>query len=260
MKRSTSRRRLDGHLARLLAIGFWLIVWQLASMYIAQEILLVSPVSTCKAFLRLCGTAKFYQAVLGSFGRILAGFSLGTLLGVALAALSYAFEGVRILLAPMMTIIKATPVASFVILALIWISSKNLSVLMSFLMVLPITYANVLQGLNGADPKLLEMAQVFRMRPFDRVRAILAPAAFPYLLAAARLSLGMCWKAGIAAEVIGQPKNSIGSALQQAKVYFNTPDLFAWTLTVILLSLGFEKLVLLLADRLQSGEGRTEDA
>ena len=255
MKRSTSYNKRNTSIVKALAIAFWLIVWQLMSMYVGQEILLVSPVSTCKAFLQLCGNEKYYQAILGSFGRILLGFSLGTLLGLALAALSYAFEAVHVLLAPLMTVIKATPVASFVILALIWISSRNLSVLMSFLMVLPITYSNALQGLNEADPKLRELARIFRMRPLNRVRAILAPAVFPYLIAAARLSLGMCWKAGIAAEVIGQPRNSIGSALQQAKVYFNTPELFAWTLTIIILSLAFEKLVLFLAGRMQKRGG-----
>ena len=257
MKRSTTLRKPQRSIIRLLAILFWLVVWELASVWIGQEILLVSPVSTCRAFLRLLGTSRFYRAVLGSFGRILLGFSLGTLLGVLLAALAYAAAPVRILLAPMMTVVKATPVASFVILALIWISSKNLSVLMSFLMVLPITYGNILQGLDGADPELMEMAEVFRVRPWGRIRAILAPAAFPFLLSAARLSLGMCWKAGIAAEVIGQPRNSIGSALQQAKVYFNTPDLFAWTLAVILLSLAFEKCMLWLVNRLYE---RTEGA
>ena len=250
MKRSITLRKLPKSVIRLLAILFWLVVWQIASVCVGQEILLVSPVSTCKAFLRLLGSAKFYQAVAGSFGRILLGFALGTLLGVFLSALAYALEPVRILLAPLMTAVKATPVASFVILALIWISSKNLSVLMSFLMVLPITYQNVLSGLDGADGKLLEMARVFRMGRWNRVRAILAPAAFPFLLTAARLSLGMCWKAGIAAEVIGQPRNSIGSALHQAKVYFETPDLFAWTLAVILLSLAFEKCMLWLVNRL----------
>ena len=253
MKRSTTLRNSQKIGVRLLAILFWLIVWQIASACVGQEILLVSPVLTCKTFFQLLGTTKFYQAVLGSFGRILAGFALGTGLGILLAALSYCLDVFRALFAPLMTVIKATPVASFVILALIWISSKNLSVFMSFLMVLPITYANVLAGLESADPKLLEMAQVFGMRADRRARAILAPAAFPFLLAAARLSLGMCWKAGIAAEVIGQPKNSIGSALQQAKIFFATPELFAWTLAIILLSLGFEKCMLFIINRAYRG-------
>ncbi len=243
MKRISTSPKARDKLLRLGAVAFWLLLWQIGSMLLNQEILLVSPVSACATLIRLMGESSFYQAVLGSFGRILAGFILSTLLGIVLAALSRAFSPVRILLRPLLSAIKATPVASIVILALIWIRSTNLSIFISFLMVLPIVYENVLEGFDSADPKLLEMARVFRI-PFPaRVRAIYAPAAFPMLLTAVRLSLGMCWKAGIAAEVIAQPRNSIGSALQQAKLFFATPEMFAWTLAIILLSVALEKLV-----------------
>ena len=252
MRRSSTSQR-NKLLYRLLAIVFWLLVWQAGSMIVKQEILLVSPVSACQTLCRLLGEGAFYRAVLGSFGRILLGFALGTMLGILLAALSHAASAVRILLAPLMSAIKATPVASFVILALIWISSKNLSVFISFLMVLPITYANILEGLDRADAKLLEMARVFALPLSGRVRAIYIPGAFPFLLSAVRSTLGMCWKAGIAAEVIAQPKDSIGSALQQDNVIFATPELFAWTLAIILLSVALERAVVWLIKRINRG-------
>ena len=199
------------------------------------------------------GEGSFYRAVFGSFGRILAGFGLSALLGIAFAALARAVYPARVLLQPLMSTVKATPVASIVILALIWISSTNLSIFISFLMVLPIIYENVLGGLDSADEKLLEMARVFRVPLRRQVRAIYAPAAFSPLLTAVRISLGMCWKAGIAAEVIAQPKNSIGSALQQAKLFFATPEMFAWTLAIILLSVAFERLVVRIITALRRG-------
>ena len=251
MKRTSTRPTRRDKLLRAGAVAFWLLIWQLGSMAVDQEILLVSPVSACVTLLRMMGEASFYRAVFGSFGRILAGFALSMLLAVLLASLSRAFEFVRVLLRPLLSTIKATPVASIVILALIWISSKNLSIFISFLMVLPIAYENVLEGLDSADAKLLEMARVFRIPFWGQVRAIYAPAAFPMLLTAVRVSLGMCWKAGIAAEVIAQPKNSIGSALQQAKLFFATPEMFAWTLAIILLSVALERLVILLINALR---------
>lgn len=223
------------------AVLFWLLVWQLGSMAVQQEILLVSPVSACRTLLRLMGEPSFYRAVAGSFGRILLGFVLSTALALMLAVLAKGSGLVRALVSPMMTAVKATPVASFVILALLWVSSKNLSVFTSFLMVLPIIYANALKGLDAVDKKLMEMARVFRLSRSARVRAIYIPAVFPYFLTAVQVSLGMCWKAGIAAEVIAQPKHSIGSALQQAKLFFETPELFAWTLAIILLSVLLER-------------------
>lgn len=247
MKTSTSPTKA---LWRIAAVLFWLAVWQLGSMAVNQEILLVSPLNAFRTLIELLGERSFYAATGGSLLRILAGFLLGFFLAILFAALAKIARPVRILLEPLMATVKATPVASFVILALIWISSTNLSILMSLLIVLPAMYQNVLDGLDRADKKLIEMADVFGLPLGAQVRAIYAPAAFPYLLTAAKLSLGMCWKAGIAAEVIAQPKNSIGTALQRAKVFFSTPELFAWTIAIIFISVLFEKVAVLVINRL----------
>ncbi len=237
---TTCRNRI----IRVLAVAFWIAVWQGVSLAVGSEILVASPARTFGALLSLLREGAFYRAVLGSLMRICAGFALALALGIALGALSFVVGWVRALLHPVVSVVKATPVASFVILALIWISSKNLSIFISFLMVFPIMYENMLAGLESADAKLLEMGQVFHLSRMARIRAIYLPAAYPFLLSAARLSLGMCWKSGIEAEVIGQPRQSIGAELNQAKLFFNTPDLFAWTVTIIVVSVVFERLVL----------------
>ena len=237
---TTCRNRI----IRVLAVAFWIAVWQGVSLAVGSEILVASPARTFGALLSLLREGAFYRAVLGSLMRICAGFALALALGIALGALSFAVGWVRALVHLVVSVVRAAPVASFVILALIWISSKNLSIFISFLMVFPIMYENMLAGLESADPKLLEMGRVFQLSRLSRIRAIYLPAAYPFLLSAARLSLGMCWKSGIAAEVIGQPRQSIGAELNQAKLFFNTPDLFAWTVTIIVVSVVFERLVL----------------
>ena len=237
---TTCRNRI----IRVLAVAFWIAVWQGVSLAVGSEILVASPARTYGGLLSVLREGGLYGAVLGSLMRICAGFALALALGIALGALSFVVGWVRALLHPVVSVVKATPVASFVILALIWISSKNLSIFISFLMVFPIMYENMLAGLESAGAKLLEMGQVFHLSRMARIRAIYLPAAYPFLLSAARLSLGMCWKSGIAAEVIGQPRQSIGAELNQAKLFFNTPDLFAWTVTIIVVSVVFERLVL----------------
>ena len=144
---------------------FWLAAWQLLSMAVHQRILLVSPLTAIRTLIDFLGERSFYAATFGSLLRILAGFLIGFLLGILFAGIAKAASPVRVLLEPLMAAIKATPVASFVILALIWISSKNLSIFMSLLIVLPAVYQNVLDGLDRADQKLLEMARVFRLSP-----------------------------------------------------------------------------------------------
>ena len=181
--------------------------------------------------------------------RITAGFLLGVAAGTLLAALSARFRRVEELLAPALLAIKSIPVASFIILALILFSSKNLAVLISFLIVLPVLYTNLLSGIRAADPQLLgDGPGVPRPRTPRHPLRVSAPGA-PILPVGLRLRPGLCWKSGIAAEVIGMPDGSIGEQLQQAKIYLNTPDLFAWTLVIVLVSLIFEKVFLALLKR-----------
>lgn len=233
---------------RLWAVVFWLAVWQIASMALDQQILLVSPVRVIIRLVQLSATGAFWAAVAYSMVRITLGFLLGTVTGTVLAAFSARFRAVEELLSPLMLAVKSIPVASFIILALICFSSRNLAVLISFLMVLPVLYSNVLGGIRSADRQMLEMAQVFLIPLGRRIRYVYVPQVFPFFRSACAAALGLSWKSGIAAEVIGIPSGSIGAALQQAKVYFDTPDLFAWTLVIVLASLLFERLFGLLLD------------
>lgn len=216
---------------------FWLLLWQVGAMAINQRIILVSPLRVLARLIELAPTLEFWSAIGYSLVRITAGFLLGVVAGTLLAALSARFRRVEELLAPALLAIKSIPVASFVILALILFSSRNLSVLISFLIVLPVLYTNILSGIRAADPQLLEMARVFRIPTLRSIRYVYLPQVLPYFQSACGSALGLCWKSGIAAEVIGMPDGSIGEQLQQAKIYLNTPDLFAWTLVIVLVSL-----------------------
>ena len=226
------------------AVLFWLLVWQLTAMAVGREILLASPWRVLTRLGELVVQPGFWRAIMHSLGRIGGGFLLGTAAGVLLAVCAARCRWARDLLAPLMLAVKSVPVASFIILALIWVTSRHLAVLIVFLMVLPITYTNTLDGIDRLDPRLTEMARVFRIPPLRRARRVYLPQVLPGFLTGCRLALGLCWKAGAAAEVIGMPKGSIGERLQQAKVYLDTPDLFAWTLVIVVLSWAFGKLVL----------------
>ena len=213
----------------LAAVVFWLVVWQGAAMAIGQEVFLVSPLQAFGTLVQLLPQAEFWQRVAFSAGHILLGFVLGGVCSVLLAVAAERWLWVDAMLAPVMQLVKATPVASFIILALVWVSGKSLSILISFLMVLPVLYGAVRTGLESADPQLLEMARVFRQ--------------------GCSVALGICWKSGVAAEVIGLPDGSIGDALYRAKITLSTGELFAWTFVIIVLSAAFEKLFLALLDK-----------
>ena len=240
----TKKRLLYG-----AAVVFWLVVWQLAAMAIGQEVFLVSPIQALGTLLELLPQPEFWQRIGFSAGRILLGFLLGAVSSVVLAVAAEGWAWVEALLSPVMQLVKATPVASFIILALVWVSGRSLSILISFLMVLPVLYSAVRTGIESADVQLLEMAQVFHLPLARRVKAIWLPAILPAFRQGCSVALGICWKSGVAAEVIGLPDGSIGDALYRAKITLSTGELFAWTFVIILLSAGFEKLFLALLDK-----------
>lgn len=229
------------------AIAFWLAVWEIASLLIGEELFLPSPISVLEALAASAVDLSFWSAVLFTLVRIILGFIISLSSAVILAFLSYRWRILGILLEPIVKVVRATPVASIVILILVWVRSRNLSVVISFMMVFPVVYQNVLKGLCNTDRNLIEMADAYRIRTLKRFRYIYLPYLVPYLESAISISLGLAWKSGIAAEVIGLPDGSIGERVYEAKIYLSMPDLFASTVTVIILAFVFERVFLYLS-------------
>lgn len=230
-------------------ILFWLAVWFLLALAVNNKILMVTPLQTLRELLTLLTDGRFYRVVAGSLLRIAAGFVTGFAAAVLLAALSKRFRIVEELLAPLMSLMKAIPVASFVVLLLIWWGSSFLAVAVCFLVVLPNIYISTLEGLKNVDRNMTEMAWVFRLSGRDCFFYIYCPALRPFLTSSMSIALGMSWKSGVAAEIIGTPASSIGEQIYLSKLYLNTAAVFAWTAVVILLSFLFEKGVLWLTER-----------
>lgn len=221
----------------------WTAVWYFAAKIINNKLLMVTPGQTATELLVLLQEPEFYQSIAGSLLRIGGGFTAGFLAAGFLAACSYRFSLVEEICEPVILLLKTIPVASFVVLLLIWWGAAFLAAAISFLVVFPNLYINTLEGLKNTDRQLLEMAQVFRLPFWNRFFYIYRPALEPFLQSGMKISLGMCWKSGVAAEVIGIAEHSIGGQLYLSKIYLNTAGVFAWTVVVVLLSLFFEKLL-----------------
>ena len=226
------------------AVLFWLGVWALLARLVDRELLLPSPWRVLCRVWELAGSAGFWTTTAWSILRVLSGLAAGTLLGVLLAALTEWSAAAKALLSPLMLLVKSTPVASFIILALIWLGRSVLPAFITGLMVLPVVWANVSAGIAGRDPLLLEMARVYRLPRLRVLRRITVPSVLPHFRAAMSAALGMGWKAGIAAEVLTVPARSIGKMIYESKLYLETTELFAWTTVVVVLSLIIERLLL----------------
>ena len=236
---------------KIIVLCIWLIIWQITSMVLKNNVLLPTPESTMKSLYEQIKTLVFWKSIGNSLGKITIGYLAAWLLGIIMASLAYKYQSIRQFLSPFINVIKAIPIASFIILILVWVKSEFLSIWISFLVVFPMIYIPVLEGLHHIDQELLEMSKVYQVRPIEKIRSVYLSEVMPYLIAATRTALGMCFKSGISAEIIGLPVNSIGEQLYLSKIYLNISDLFAWTIVIILLSYVFERIFLWILLRLE---------
>jgi NitT/TauT family transport system permease protein len=232
-----TRSKVKSVFKRLGAILFWIALWQLVAMIVGLELLVPTPLRTLQTLFEMGGTAKFWQAVAASLLRIAMGFACALVLGTLFAALAMWQPWFRTLFAPMLHLIRSVPVASFIILALVWIKTDYLPVFISFLMVFPMVWANVEAGLSSVDKKLLELCRVMQVSHWETLTGVYLPALRPSLRAACLTGIGFAWKAGVAAEVICKPRQALGTLLANGKAAVETVEVFAVTLVIVVLSL-----------------------
>ena len=234
---------------KITAVLLALLFWQIAAMILNRSFLLSSPVEVVKALFELGGKNVFWMGLGKSIFKIILGFLAGGGVGIFLAGLSYRFKLFEIYISPYIMVIRSVPVASFVIIILIWLGSEALSVLVCFFMVMPIFYANTLEGLKSVDVKMLQMAKIYELGQKAKFIYIYLPGLESFFISSSVASMGIAFKSGIAAEVIGRPKNTFGFFLFDAKIYLETSKVFAITLIVILCSAIFERLIIFIMER-----------
>lgn len=225
-----------------LIVLIWLVIWQVLALIVNNSVLLAGPLETVRALIYLGSTSSFYISVGVTIGKVLAGFLTGFVLGTVLAVLSYRFKTVKEFLSPFVMVIKSIPIVSFIIIALIWAGSSNSSIIVSAIVTFPIFYKNILEGLLATDPKMTDLAKVFQMKPARKIKYIFLPSLAPHIKSSVSLAIGMAFRGGITAEVVGQPLRTIGNGLYKAKVNLATSEMLAWTLVAVLAAFVIERI------------------
>lgn len=236
-----------------IIIILWILIWQIISTLAGLELIIASPVKVIFSLLTLIKSLIFYKVLFASFIKIILGFLIAFITGIIMGTVADKYEFFKDLIAPVVYLMKTLPVASFIILLLIWYGSQYLSVIIAFIVVYPMIYIGTLEGYQNLDIQLLELAKIYRMSYLKKLRYIYAPSIYPYIVSSSKVALGMCWKAGISAEVIGLPSKSIGEQMYLSKLYLMTDTLLAWSVVIIIVSVIFEKLFLMILNGIRKG-------
>jgi len=255
-------KRYKNLLVKLAVIVFWLLVWQGIYLYVGRPILVVSPLATLTRLSELVVTSAFWVTVRDTTSRVIQGVLSAFVFGCALAVLTKRFVFMKTLFEPILGIFRAMPSASIIILALVWLPTFRIPVFIIFLVITPLIWANIYEGLGSVDVKLLEMAKIFEWSPWKKARYIYMPHLAPFVASALSTAFGQGFRTAIGTEVIARPPNSMGRMIYDARIYMQTINLFAWTVAVLVISVVIvkitTKLLHLLSDRLAGA--REEEA
>lgn len=232
------------HIRRLIIVLIWILIWQIASMMTGLELLLASPVAVLRTIVNMLVTKQFYIIIMHSMFNIGSGLLAGIFIGILLGICAGRYKAVADFIEIPLQLMKALPVAAFIILLLMWFGSRNVSRIISAMVVIPMITTGVTEGITHTDIRLIHMAQVYDMSMFNRFRYVYMTGVYPYLKAQLKIALGMCFKAGISAEIIGLVSDTIGTSMYYAKLYLLSSELFAWSIVVIVISCVVEKIIL----------------
>lgn len=252
-------RKIPKPIRTVIVIIFWICIWWILSLIVNNEVLIPTPLKVLQKFKELCTGADFYISIGTSILRIIAGFfgavAAGVLTGILCAKITIADE----ILLPVLSVIRATPVASFIILALVFINKEIIPVAIAFLMVFPVIHGNIKEGILNTDGDLLEMVRFFKVSKKDVIFKLYVPQVFPFFFSGIKTCLGLAWKAGVAAEVLCFPIYSIGKNLYYSKVYLETDSLFAWTIVIVIISIVIEKVMTRIIEKNMPKEDKKDD-
>ncbi len=241
-------------LQSIFFILFWLLLWEAAAKIVAKPVILPTIWQTLQALAGMAQQGDFYHRVALSLLRVFGGVGASIVVGIAVGIFSGLYDAVYRFFHPIMSVTKATPVVSFIILALVWMKTDNIPIFVCFLMCVPIIWTNVMQGVRDTDKKLLQMCSVYQISKFRIIREVYLPSVRGYIFSSIAASIGIGWKSTVAAEVIARPEISIGGGMYETKIYLETENLFALTLVVIVLSFIIEYAIKNVLNQLSKGK------
>ena len=227
------------HIFSVIAI---LVLWQICAVKVHNDILIPFPAETLMRTVSLFREASFYQSVCATLLRVFRGFMCSMVAALAVSVLSDRFPVFRELIRPVLVIARTIPNICYIVMALIWLGAEGAVSAVSFLILFPVFTNAFTNRLENEDSSLKEVDALYPETFFMRLRYKVIPSLIPEMLATGKTAAGLGLKVGIMAEILGQVRSGIGRSMNFARLYLDTAGIVAWTIVIIILSVGIDML------------------
>lgn len=224
----------------IITILVIILIWLLGAVIVNEPIILPTPFTTITSIISLLGTKVFWGNLLGTLGRSLVAFFVSFILGLGFA-IAVKFSNIsKSIIKIIISIIRAMPTIAVILLLLLWTNSKVASVVVTMLVVLPTMFSSMQEALNKIDKDIIDMMKIYNISKKDMFLKYVLPIIMPSTIRSIGTGLALNIKLIVAAEVIAGTAKSIGNMMAEAKIYFETAELFAMVVLMIILSVTIE--------------------
>jgi len=227
------KQRATKVLAGCLSLLALLVLWGAAARSY-HPLILPSPGETWRALRGLWADGALQANLAITLRRTMAGYGLALAAGFCLALLSRSHAFVQALLRPLLAVVQIIPPVVWTVLAVIWfgIATGRAPLFLIFMVTLPLSFSQIVSGLESIDGRLVEMARVYRCGWLRMITELYLPALLPHLAATVSVGFSFAWKAAVFAEFMGST-SGVGFVLSTANSNLETEQVFAWALVLV---------------------------
>lgn len=219
----------------ILSVIILLGIWQIAAWSIHNDFLMPYPIEVLSTMIKQCSDISFYSILFATLSRSLCGLLVAFLIGGICAILSFYFVYFKHCISPIILLTKSIPNIAYIIIILVWFGSESSAVIITFLILFPVIYANIYEGLQSMDQDLKDVLRIYPEKRMTTLYKVYLPMLVPTINASLSSGLGLSFKVGVMAEIIGQVQIGVGRQLNIARFNMDMTTIFAWTLWIIIL-------------------------
>jgi ABC-type nitrate/sulfonate/bicarbonate transport system, permease component len=225
----------------VLSIVAVLILWHVAAT-LQENIMFPTPLASGEALVSLLAEDEGRGHILITLGRVALGFAFGCIGGVLIGSIFGSIPVIAAALEPVIHFLRSVTPIAWIVPATIWlgVGEGPLRFIVIYATVFPVIL-NTISGMASTSKNKIRMARTFGAGRFRIYWSVMLPSAVPQIATGMRLALGYSFMSVVAAEMVAG-SSGIGFFIYRARVFFDTPTMFAGIVILGLAGILFDRL------------------
>jgi ABC-type nitrate/sulfonate/bicarbonate transport system permease component len=237
-KRLTRSHRFRDACLRATSIGLFIAIWYAISLankhwlHVFNPMLIPTPSDVVEAGIQLVKTGQLQQDIVASSMRVLVGFLIAGVVGLAVGVAVATWRPLEALFAPVIELLRSIPPLAFLPMMVLWfgIGEASKIAFIAYTSFFPM-FITTVEGIKFVDPVLVRAAAALGATPWQTFRHVTLPAALPSIITGLRLAFSLAFFVIVAAEFVAAD-SGLGYMINDARTFFMVPQMLLGAIVI----------------------------